>query len=108
MLKGSLDLHPSGVVRLVSERITFYCLKTGGGYVTDIQWLIEGQPLNTLNLRNVTPEFDPVVMFGALTFGDLSADYHLYEIKCLMMFRGRLSPDVSPSQTLLVQGLSII
>ena len=108
-LISSSNFHTEGlgcrldnVISISGGSAEFNCI-SGSIKAVGVEWLVNGTPLENLNLSNVTTvttEF--AVGFGVLTFTNLPVEYNMTRITCMQMFTS--STIVNCTSLLLLQG----
>ena len=97
-------MTPEEYVSTPGGRAFFLCL-TPGTSVVDVQWLVNGTELETLNLTNVTSTLETAGTSKkwSLNFTKIPVEYNTTTVKCIAMtMNENLTAD--QNSTLLIQG----
>ena len=97
-------LSPSDLTLFAGARALLTCSSAITGVdVVGVQWLVNGSPLEDLNLMNVLTDFSEINRVGSLVIDPITLEYNATTIQCIATFSSG-NTSHSNTATLLVQG----
>ena len=98
-------LSPSDLTLFPGGRALLTCSSPSPDvHVVGVQWLVNGSPLEDLNLMNVLTDFNEITTAGSLVIDPITLEYNITTIQCIVTFNSGTTSH-SNTATLLVQGL---
>ena len=103
------SVTPLEYISTPGGRAFFTCLIAPGVSVVDVQWLVNGTELDSLNLANVTSIFETAGTRkrGSLLFAQIPVEYNTTTVKCIVMTMNE-NLTAAQNSTLLIQGSNSI
>ena len=99
-----VSVIPDEYVSTPGGNAFFFC-QTSGVSVVDVQWLVNGTELDSLNLTNVTSTLETAGTRkqGSLVFTQIPVEYNTTTVNCIAMTMNE-NLTAAQNSTLLIQG----